>query len=102
MPPASVSLHNVLLMLGPKSCSDLPLHSIDELTPAFGRNDIHITCAPGPPNVEALEVYGRKQNATKGKTLKKRRGRTESSCPQRGIARIILRSGSVSDNNGEI
>ena len=33
----------------------------------------------------------RKKNATKGKTLKKRRGRTESSCPQKGIARKILK-----------
>ena len=58
LPPASgVSHHSVQLMFGTKSCSHLPLHSSDKLTPALSRNDIHLACAPSP-HIEALEVYG--------------------------------------------
>ena len=100
LPPCSgVSLHNVQLMLGTKSCSHLPLHSVDKLTPALGRNDIHITCAPGPPHVEALEVYGGRkrhirQNAQQREEAEWRAHGTkprDHGCPQKGIARKILK-----------
>ena len=63
MPPASgVSHHSVQLMFRTKSCSHLPLHSSDKLTPALSKNDIHLACAPSP-HMEALEVYrGRKRH----------------------------------------